>query len=45
MQWKFERLDSVELRDRVIKETVEALIHHYALICGSIGFPELILPT
>lgn len=33
------------MRDLIVKECVEALIHHFALQCGSIGFPELVIPA
>lgn len=43
--WKFENLNTTEVRDLIVKECVEALIHHFALQCGSIGFPELVIPA
>jgi len=38
-------MDTVETRELILKESVEALIHHYALVSANISFPEMILPT
>lgn len=45
--WMFERLDNLELREKMVKDTCEALIQYYSLpsICGNISFPEFIVPT
>jgi len=43
-RWRFDK-QNLEVRDYILKETTDALINHFSLVCGSIAFPELILPT
>ena len=45
--WMFERLDNLELREKMVKDACEALIQYYSLpkLCGNISFPEFINPT
>ena len=34
-----------EIKDRIVKETIEALTHYYAANAASLSFPELLIPT
>lgn len=38
-------VDTQEMKDRIIKEALEALTHYYAANAGSLTFPELCIST
>ena len=38
-------IDTLEMKERILKETVRALEKHYASQSHSIGFPEMIVPA
>ena len=45
LSWRFDTIYSAEVREMIIKDTCEMLIHQFALQSASIGFPELVLPA
>jgi len=40
-----EKMDNLALKERIIKDTCEALTHYYAIFASNISFPEFINPT
>ena len=38
-------VDTQEMKDRIIREALEALTHYYAANAGSVAFPEMCIST
>lgn len=40
-----EKVDTYEVKEKIIEEVVESLTRYYAPLSANLSFPELILPT